>query len=313
MLIEHEAGVFRDVTLARALLSLRRRGFKVVLSMHELEPEKFHHYRRLIEVIRQPPGSHSLLEAPRLAWRAVRMCDWFFRYRLVLALLGRLPDRLVVHSRRSARWLPLLTSDIEKVDEFPLPVIALGGTDRPKNDAEKRALRERLGLPLDAFIFVSPGFFFPRKRYVEVMRALPSDAVLVLSGTAPEDKAAYHAEVMAEARARRNVIVNEDYDAMGDHVVAADCVVLFYEDVFQSAVVTQAVWAGLPCIVSDADGFRPYAAAAIVVKDTAELARAMVDVQRPETYARLLRGVASLRRLLAPERLADRYLAGLGR
>src|SRR5437660_627066 len=47
ILIEHEAGIFRDVPFVRALWALKRRGFPVVLSMHELEPEKFHHYRRL--------------------------------------------------------------------------------------------------------------------------------------------------------------------------------------------------------------------------------------------------------------------------
>ena len=37
----------------------------------------------------------------------------------------------------------------------------------------------------------------------------------------------------------------------------------------------------------------------------------MLEIQDPATYARLRRQVALLRRLLAPERNAPRYLAGL--
>jgi len=98
---------------------------------------------------------------------------------------------------------------------------------------------------------------------------------------------------------------------MGSYVAASDCVVLFYEDVFQSAVVTQAVWAGLPCIFSSAEGFAPYHAAGIVARDAHQLARAMREIQRPETYAKYARGARILRRLLSPERNAEHYLAGV--
>lgn len=311
IVIEHEAGIFRDVPFVRALFELRRRGFPLVLSMHELEPEKFHHYRRLSAALHYRPRYRGLLEALRIPWVALRMSDWFARYRTVLALMGAFPERLVVHSRRSARWLELLTRHEAKRDEFPLVVMPLEDTDLPKDAAEKRALRTRLGLPEDAFVFVSPGFFFARKRYKEVIRALPQDAVLVLSGTRSDWEPRYFDEVMEVARGRSNVIVNTDYDTMGDFVAAADCVVLFYEDVFQSAVVTQAVWAGLPCIFSDAEGFAPYRGAGIVVRDTGELAEAMREIQKPDTYARIVRSVRILRRLLSPERNAERYVAGV--
>jgi hypothetical protein len=48
-----------------------------------------------------------------------------------------------------------------------------------------------------------------------------------------------------------------------------------------------------------------------VVHSTDELARAMREIQRPEAYAGYLRGVRILRRLLSPERNAERYLAGV--
>ena len=311
IVIEHEAGIFRDVPFVRALLALRRRGFPLVLSMHELEPEKFHHYRRLSAALHYQPRYGRILEALRVPWVALRMADWFIRYRGVLAAMGGLPERLVVHSRRSARWLDLLTKDAEKRDEFPLLVMPLEDADLPKDAAEKIALRERLGIPPDAFVFVSPGFFFPRKRYTEVIRALPEEATLVLSGTRSEREPEYFDEVAAAARAKPNVIVNTDYDTMGDFVAASDCVVLYYEDVFQSAVVTQAVWAGLPCIFSDAEGFAPYRGAGIVARDTGELAQAMREIQRPHRYAALVRDVRIIRRLLSPVRNAERYIAGV--
>ena len=311
ILIEHEAGIFRDVPFVRALTALKRRGFPIVLSMHELEPEKFHHYRRLSSALHYRPRYGSLLEALRVPWVALRMADWFIRYRSVLSLMGSLPERLVVHSRRSARWLELLTGQEAKRDEFPLVVMPLEDTVLPKDDAEKRELRRQLGLPLDKFIFVSPGFFFARKQYIEVIRVLPEDSTLVLSGTRSEWEPRYFDEVIEVARGKANVIVNTDYDTMGDFVAASDCVVLFYEDVFQSAVVTQAVWAGLPCIFSDAEGFAPYRGAGLVARDTGELADAMREIQKPERHAALVRNVRLIRRLLAPERIAERYIAGV--
>src|SRR5207244_11450982 len=98
---------------------------------------------------------------------------------------------------------------------------------------------------------------------------------------------------------------------MGEYVAASDAVVLFYEDVFQSAVVTQAVWAGLPCIFSTAEGFTPYHGAGVVVRDTGELADAMREMQQPDVYARYQRGVSTLRRVLSPERHAAAYVAGV--
>jgi len=311
VLIEHEAGIFRDVPFVRALLDLRRRGHQVVLSLHELEPEKFHHYRCLSAALHYRPRFRWLVEAGRLGWVALRIAAWFVAYRMVLGLMGTLPQRLVVHSSRSAYWLDMLTHEARKRDEFPLVAMPLEDTALPADAAAKRALRARLGLPEDAFIFVSPGFFFPRKRFVQVIEALPDDAVLVLSGTRSTRDPEYFDEVAAAARDRRNVVINTDYDSMGDHVAAADAVVLYYEDVFQSAVVTQAVWAGLPCIFSSTPGFRLYGGAGLVARNDDELRRRMREIREPQTYARLRAGVSILRRMLSPERLAPRYLVGV--
>jgi glycosyltransferase involved in cell wall biosynthesis len=311
VLIEHEAGIFRDVPFVRALFSLWRKRLPVILSMHELEPEKFHHYRRLVVALHYNPRYRWPLELLRIPWVALRMANYFLRYRLILMLMGSFPRKLVVHSTRSERWMQLLTPDPDKRERFPLLIMPLENTVLPRTAEEKRKLRAKFGLPTDKFIFASPGFFFVRKRYKEVIQALPDDAVLVLSGTKSDWEPRYFDEVIALAKTKPNVVINTEYNTMGEFVAASDAVVLFYEDVFQSAVATQAVWAGLPCIFSEAEGFAPYHAAGPVARSIDELATAMHEIQKPETYAKYSRGVRILRRLLSPERNAERYLAGI--
>ena len=311
VIFEHEAGIFSDIPFVRALVRLRLRGIPSVLSAHEIEPEKFHHYRKLSHALHYRPSYAWYLEWVRALSVALRIGAWFLAYRAILALMGWLPARIVVHSHRSNFWVSLLTRDERKRDLVPLVVMPLEDTVLPANAEEKRALRARLGLPEHAFVFVSPGFFFKRKRYVEVIEALPDDAVLVLSGTESQWERGYVQEVQEAAAGKRNVIVNLEYETMGQFVAASDCVVLFYEDVFQSAVVTQAIWAGLPCIFSDTPGFRLYEGAGLVARDTAQLARAMREIRQPEVYARCSSQVRILRRLLSPERNAMRYLIGL--
>lgn len=311
VIFEHEAGIYSDIPFVRALARLRMRGIPSIVSMHEIEPEKFHHYRKLSHALHYRPSYAWYLEWVRALSVAARIAVWFLAYRAILALMGWLPERILVHSHRSNFWVGLLTRDERKRDLVPLVVMPLEDTTLPKDEHDKRALRERLGLPADKFVFVSPGFFFKRKRYIEVIEALPDNAVLVLSGTESQWERGYFQEVADVAAAHPNVILNTDYETMGQYVVASDCVVLFYEDVFQSAVVTQAIWAGLPCIFSDTPGFRLYEGAGLVARDTAGLARAMREIQRPELYARCVRQVGILRRLLSPERNAMRYLIGL--
>ncbi len=313
VIIEHEAGIFREVPFLRALLSLRERGRKTILSLHEFEPDKFHSYRMLVQALHYRMRRRWPFEVVRVPFVATKIAWRFMKYRAIVALTGLLPDRLVMHSERSRFWQDLLTTDRAKIGHIPLVTLPLEETRVPRDATEKRELRGRLGLPEDAFIFVSPGFFFRRKRFLEVIAALPDSAVLVLSGTAASWETDYYEEVMAEVRRRgqKNVVVNTEYETMGEHVAAADCVVLFYEDIFQSAVAAQAVWVGLPCIYSDIPGFQLYRGAGLFVRDPHGLARAMLEIQRPETYAKAVEQVAVLRHRLAPERLAARYLAGL--
>ncbi len=313
VIVEHEAGIFRDLPLVRALLRLRLLGHRIVLSAHELEPEKFHHYRILSRAIHYRRRYSMPLEILRVPWVALRIAWAFIEYRTILLLMGGLPRRIVVHSKGSAFWAGLLARDPEKVDLIPLTVMPVEGVTPPTNAAEKRALRERLGLPTDRFVFISPGFFFARKRFLEVIAALPDDAVLVLSGTRPSWDPEYYDQVMAWIERNRpaNVVVNTDFDRTPEMLVAADAVVLYYRDIFQSAVAVEALWAGLPCIFSDIEGFRMYRGIGLMAANDAELAKAMREIRDPATADRLRRQIAIMRRMLAPERLAPRYLVGL--
>ncbi len=313
VIVEHEAGIFRDVPFVLALLRLRLFGHPIVLSTHELEPEKFHHYRVLSSAIHYRRRYPVALEVLRVPWVALRIAWAFIEYRTILLLMGGLPRRIVVHSAGSAKWSGLLAGDPGKIDLIPLTLMPIEGATPPASADEKRALRERLGLPTDKFIFISPGFFFARKRFLEVIAALPDDAVLVLSGTRPSWDTEYYDQVMAwlERNKPANVIVSTDFDRMPEMLLASDAVVLYYRDIFQSAVAVEALWAGLPCIFSDIEGFRMYRGVGLMAATDAELAKAMRDIQGPETADRLRRQVAVMRRMLAPERLAARYLVGL--
>ena len=312
VVIEHEAGIFRDVPFVIALLRLWLRRIPVVLSMHELEPEKFHHYRVLSNALHYRPRYRWPLEILRMPWIALRLAWSFVRYRAVLGIMGGVPRRLIVHGDRSAQWIDLLTRDRSKFDKIPLLAMPLEDTELPRDRDQKLALRRRLGLPEDAFIFVSPGFFFRRKRFIEVIDVLPADTLLVLSGTESHWDRGYLDEVKRYVadHGTTNVIINNDYATMGDHIVASDALVLFYEDIFQSAVAAQAIWAGLPCIFSDISGFQIYKGAGLFVTDEPALRRAMDELRDPATYERLRREVAVLRDLLSADRNAPRYLVG---
>jgi L-malate glycosyltransferase len=315
VLIEHEAGIFRDVPFCIALLRLWLRRIPVVLSLHELEPEKFHHYRVLSKALHYRPRYVWPLEVLRLPWIALRLGWSFIRYRAVLGIMGSVPRRLVVHSDRSALWIDLLSRDRSKFDNIPLLAMPLEDAELPRDPAEKRALRAQLGLPEDAFIFVSPGFFFRRKRFISVIESAPHDSLVVLSGTEQHWDHGYLDEVRryVAQSGGTNVVINTEYATMGQHVAAADCIVLYYEDIFQSAVAAQAMWAGLPCIFSDIPGFQLYRGAGLFAKDDAELRRAMAEIRDPATYERLRREVAVLREMLSPLRNAPRYLIGVER
>ncbi len=317
VLVEHEFGIFRSSALARAMWRMRRAGKRVLLSLHELDPDKFHHYLKVLASIHYRQHSSPPRELARIAWHSGVIAQRLFRYRATLWALGLFPERIVVHSARVLDKVDLITGDLSRVTEVPLVLMPLDGAPPPDEvdpDELRRALRAKLGLPQDRFIFISPGFLFRRKRLIEVIAAAPRDALVVLSGT----ESAWDGDYLGDIRrfvaeqGLDNVVINTDYATMAEHVMAADAMVLFYRDVYQSAIATQAMWAEKPTIFSDLPSFELYRGAGLFASDERELAERMVEIQRPDVRERLVRQARVMKRQLSPQRAALRYLAGLG-
>ncbi len=317
VVIEHEFALYRNVALALAMLRMRLAGKKVLLSLHELEPEKFVNYLKVLAAVHERMRGGPLAALARIVWLSLVAAQRLFRYRLTLWLLGALPARIVVHSERALAHAGLLTGDPSRVVEVPHFVEPLAGVADPAGEdqaGQRRELRERLGLPQDRFIFVSPGFIFRRKRLVEVITSAPADAIVVVAGTESAFDGGYLDEIERTigSRGLRNVLIDTDYDRMPDHLLAADAVVLFYKLTFQSGIASQALWAEKPCIFSDDPAFALYRGAGLVAADERELRQAMLDIQRPEVSEPLRARARILKRELSPQAMALRYLAGLG-
>jgi hypothetical protein len=235
------------------------------------------------------------------------------RYRLTLWLLGAFADRIVFHSPRALAHAWLVTGDESKVASIPHFVEPLPGVADPATVdrvAQKRQLRERLGLPLEQFIFVSPGFLFRRKRLIEVIAATPPDSMIVIAGTESPHDEGYLAEIRRYVADHGpvNVVIDTEYDRMPSQLLAADAVVLFYRDAFQSGIASHAIWAEQPCIFADDPAFDMYDGAGLRASSEEELRRAMVEIQRPEVADRLRARARELKRELTPRAMASRYL-----
>ena len=315
VVIEHEFALYRNMALLLAMVRMRLGGKKILLSLHELEPEKFVNYLKVLAAVHERMRGGPLAALVRIAWLSLVAAQRLFRYRLTLWLLGLLPARIVVHSQRALAHAGLLTGDASKVAEIPHFIEPLGGVPEPSGDGadQRRAARERLGLPLDRFIFVSPGFIFRRKRLVEVILATPPEALIVLSGTESSFDGGYLDEIRRTVAARGldNVVISTDYDRMPDHLLAADAVVLFYKLTFQSGIASHALWAEKPCVFSDDPAFDLYEGAGLRAADERELRQAMLDIQRPEISEPLRARARVLKRELSPNAMAFRYLDGL--
>lgn len=314
VIVEHEFAIFRNAALALALAWLRLRGKRVLLSLHELDPEKFWTYHKIVAVLHYRMRGSVLFELARVVYATALIALRMLRYRGMLWLLGALPQRIVVHSRRSMANVGLVSGERAKVAEIPHFVEPLPGVPDPAAEdptEARRRYRERLGLPQGRFVFISPGFLFRRKRLIEVIAATPPDALIVLSGTeSPHEREGYLDEIrryVAE-RGLANVVINTDYDTMPEHLLAADAVVLFYRDAFQSGIASHAIWAEKPCVFSDDPGFDMYEGAGLRASSEEGLKRAMEEVRRPEVAERLRARARELKQELTPRAIAQRYL-----
>jgi glycosyltransferase involved in cell wall biosynthesis len=304
VIFEYEPGIFELPHLLPALARLRLlRRKRVYLSIHELEPAKLPQYHFILWRLNEPIWEHSIKEP----YRWIRgIGDVVYRYatmRLQLSLLGALVNRFIVHSPRTLASAKMVTADQSKVRCVPLAVKPL--------DGDRDEIRRELGLPRAPFAFIVPGFLFRRKRITDAIDQLPDGTELWVVGSTSDYDPGYLEEIeahVARTRKRDQVRIIQDYDGMERYLQAADVVVLYYREIFQSAVASLATGALKPCIFSDLPGFAEFRDAGITVRDNEQLRQAMLDIQDPQRYQMLVQGAKRLRELHSPEKTAQEYL-----
>jgi hypothetical protein len=305
VIFEYEPGIFHLRALVRAMAHVRFvRRKKVMLSVHEIEPSKYPAYHHIQWRLNQHARFRGPLEIMRLAGATVDLALHFFSMRLFLDLLGWLPHMIVVHSQKVNDNSGLILADRSKVVEIPLAIKSL--------DGDIAALRAELGLRSDRFLLISPGFLFRRKRIIETIQQLPEGVELLIVGVPSEYDPGYLEEIQSYLAEHPTNAVRlvPDYN-VEPYVLASDAVVLYYREIFQSAVAGLAAGAGKPCIFSNLPGFDCFKEAGLFVKTPLEFHQAMIDIQDPTIYARLKAGALRVRDELSPAHIAQAHVDAL--
>jgi hypothetical protein len=309
VIFEYEPGIFWPYGLIRAMVTARLwKRKKVILSIHEFSLDKFAEYlvtQDLWEADVVFKGGREFIRSFGLAGL---MALRYMRLRLAFLLLARLPHVIVAHSQTTVDHLKLALHPAKFGKVFTIPLAV-----EPILE-DQNAVRQLLGLPLDVFAFIIPGFIFRRKRIIQVIEQLPAGTELWVVGVVSAREADYLAEIeayLADSPKAGQVRIIQDY-GIEPYIQAADVVVLYYREIFQSAVASQAAGAGKPCIFSDLAGFDPFQSMGLVVRSPLDLHRAMVKIQTPSCYRQLTQATHLLRERMSPEQTASRYLETLG-
>jgi glycosyltransferase involved in cell wall biosynthesis len=174
-------------------------------------------------------------------------------------------------------WVGLTGAFAPSLREAGIPEerfrVLFGGVDvdryRPRSPAERRELRQRLGLPPDARIAISVGVVQPRKGFDRVLAAWrasrpePGRDLLLIVGPASEAEGLRgrfldHArEIAAEAAApdlAGSVRMVGRRDDLHDWMGASDLFVFLSRREGLGFVILEAMASGLPCVVSPLDG-----------------------------------------------------------
>lgn len=159
--------------------------------------------------------------------------------------------------------------------------------------------RRRLGIPRDEAVFVSPGFLQAHKgqeQAVDAFRAVATGRLYVVGSVrdATPENVAYAASLRRLAGSTPGFelvdrfLEDEEFDAW---IAAADAVVLPYRRSWSSGALARAQAIGTLAVVSAVGGLPEQASGSdVVVRDDAELARALRDIARRVEADR--RGVA---------------------
>lgn len=304
VIFEYEPGIFWLGGIIRAMFHLRFwRRKRVILSVHEIAPEKFPEARQIQWHLGRFFSSRGWL------WEFLTLipatADVLFRFlllRMGWLVMGMLPHLILIHSTKGKEYIRLIIPDDKKVGYVPLLV---------KQIPDIKDLRIELNLPEKVFSFISPGFLFRRKQITQIIAQLPENAELWVVGTESEYERGYLAEIeeaVKQIKHPHQVRIIQDYEQMEQYLQAADVAVLYYADGFQSAVASQAVGAGKPCIFSNISAFADLKSAGLTVDTPQELHVAMQQIQQPDVYNQLKDNAMKLRRTLSPQMIAKEYL-----
>jgi glycosyltransferase involved in cell wall biosynthesis len=148
--------------------------------------------------------------------------------------------------------------------------------------------RQRLEIPMDEAVLVSPGFIHPGKgfdRGVVAFRDAGAGGRLYIVGSVkdPLPKNVAHARLLRELAAHvpgvelvERFVGDEEFDAW---IAAADAVILPYRGSWSSGVLARAQAVGTPAVVTRVGGLREQASARdVVVSDDEELAKAIAEI-----------------------------------
>ncbi|MEO5327045.1 MAG: glycosyltransferase family 4 protein [Magnetococcus sp. THC-1_WYH] len=229
----HLQWLIRLPQLDRVLLPLlfRLAGKQVVITAHEIDPEARHERSGLFN-------------------------------RLTLRFYYAMGRRIIVHTSLMKRQLMEWFS----VREEKIRIVPMGLNEFLYNPLLTRyEARQRLGLPQEGNIFLFFGMITGFKGVdllVEAFRDLGADCHLVLAGRGATGAGAYLDRLRRELdsetlKDRVHPFFQFIPDArIADFFTAADCLVLPYRNLYQSAVLFMGLTFGLPIIATDVGSLR---------------------------------------------------------
>ena len=207
---------------------------------------------------------------------------------LVHRLLWSSVDRIVVHTENERRTFARAFG----VSPTKIRLTEHGVRFLPRTFYDRSRARASLGIPQDAFTFLSIGFIQPHKGFDRAVRAFAGLGArgcrLDIVGSVRIDDpgyVAYSNELGVLARATDGVDLHDGYvsDELFDRwIVAADVVVLPYRSIWSSGVLERAALYDRPIIATAVGGLPEQAAAGravTLVDDDAGLAAAMAAAE----------------------------------
>ena len=201
---------------------------------------------------------------------------------IAMRQMWRAADRLVVHTEPERAVL-------SEVSHLPISRIDLaehGASFVRRTVLDRTEARARLGLPVDATIFLSIGFIQPHKGFDRAVRAFSglhaADCRLELVGSVrveDPEYVRYAEQLRAMVDATEGASLHEGYlsDELFDvWIVASDALVLPYRWIWSSSVCERATLYDRPVIATRVGGLEAQLpVGSMIVGDDAELASAM--------------------------------------